>query len=172
MKRRLSPPLRPGSVRLPRQCGSILAHWASVKTNRSDPKLESHAPAKGNPKSQQALVHDSGLVSARRLTEGNTMPVRWRGRDMFQLKDEAKKRLPRDQKFVVQPEDVGIPIFAEDVIRERIYKVGDKIDLSPTDLAEIIFFYQILAMTVGACMHAHPRVEGMHLSLDQSGKVT
>lgn len=29
-KRRLSFPLRPGSVRLPRQCGSIFAHWASV----------------------------------------------------------------------------------------------------------------------------------------------
>src|ERR1043165_9688828 len=34
-KRRLSPPLRPGSVGLPRQCGSIFAHWASVSTNRS-----------------------------------------------------------------------------------------------------------------------------------------
>src|SRR5690606_14706278 len=34
-KRRLSFPLRPGSVGLPRQCGSIFAHWASVSTNRS-----------------------------------------------------------------------------------------------------------------------------------------
>src|SRR5690348_4203057 len=32
---RLSLPLRPGSPGLPRQCGSIFAHWASVKTNRS-----------------------------------------------------------------------------------------------------------------------------------------
>src|ERR1700761_5269863 len=32
---RLSLPLRPGSLRLPRQSGSIFAHWASVKTNRS-----------------------------------------------------------------------------------------------------------------------------------------
>src|SRR5688572_31598047 len=35
MKRRLSLPLRPGSVGLPRQCGSIFAHWASVNTERS-----------------------------------------------------------------------------------------------------------------------------------------
>ena len=34
-KRRLSLPLRPGSVGLPRQCGSIFAHWASVSTKRS-----------------------------------------------------------------------------------------------------------------------------------------
>src|SRR5665213_1886028 len=34
-KRRLSLPLRPGSVGLPRQCGSIFAHWASVSTDRS-----------------------------------------------------------------------------------------------------------------------------------------
>src|SRR3982751_6019288 len=33
--RRLSLPLRPGSPGLPRQSGSIFAHWASVKTNRS-----------------------------------------------------------------------------------------------------------------------------------------
>src|SRR5271155_2186310 len=32
---RLSLPLRPGSPGLPRQSGSIFAHWASVKTNRS-----------------------------------------------------------------------------------------------------------------------------------------
>ena len=31
----LSLPLRPGSPGLPRQSGSIFAHWASVKTNRS-----------------------------------------------------------------------------------------------------------------------------------------
>src|SRR4029077_17467590 len=31
---RLSFPLRPGSFGLPRQCGSIFAHWASVSTNR------------------------------------------------------------------------------------------------------------------------------------------
>ena len=32
---RLFLPLRPGSPGLPRQCGAIFAHWASVKTNRS-----------------------------------------------------------------------------------------------------------------------------------------
>ena len=31
----LSLPRRPGSPGLPRQSGSIFAHWASVKTNRS-----------------------------------------------------------------------------------------------------------------------------------------
>ena len=36
---RLSVPLRPGSPGLPRQSGSIFAHWASVKTNRSIPSL-------------------------------------------------------------------------------------------------------------------------------------
>jgi hypothetical protein len=33
--RRLSLPLRPGSPGLPRQSGSIFAHWASVSTKRS-----------------------------------------------------------------------------------------------------------------------------------------
>src|SRR6478735_613626 len=38
--RRLSAPLRPGSDCFPRQCGSILAHWASVSTNRSIASLK------------------------------------------------------------------------------------------------------------------------------------
>jgi hypothetical protein len=32
---RLSLPLRPGSLGLPRHSGSIFAHWASLNTNRS-----------------------------------------------------------------------------------------------------------------------------------------
>src|SRR5258706_1968205 len=32
---RASPPVRPGSVFFPRQCGSILIHWASVRLRRS-----------------------------------------------------------------------------------------------------------------------------------------
>ena len=31
---RPSPPVRPGSLGLPRQCGSIFAHWASLRQNR------------------------------------------------------------------------------------------------------------------------------------------
>jgi hypothetical protein len=34
-KQRLSAPLRPGSLGLPKQCGCIFAHCASVNTNLS-----------------------------------------------------------------------------------------------------------------------------------------
>jgi hypothetical protein len=41
----LSLPLRPGSPGLPRHSGSIFAHWASLKTNRSIQSLNhNHAP--------------------------------------------------------------------------------------------------------------------------------
>src|SRR4051812_20286986 len=44
--RRLSlPPLRPGSPGLPRQRGSIFAHWASVSTKRSMPGVN-HSQAR------------------------------------------------------------------------------------------------------------------------------
>src|SRR3982074_2815333 len=45
-KRRLSLPLRPGSVGLPRQCGSIFPHWAPASTNRSIQSLN-HSQASG-----------------------------------------------------------------------------------------------------------------------------
>src|SRR3954462_15641212 len=52
---RLSLPLRPGSPGLPRQRGSIFAHWASVKMKRSIRGLKSQPSTNGNPESQQAL---------------------------------------------------------------------------------------------------------------------
>src|SRR5882757_9440285 len=44
---RLLPPLRPGSLGLPKQCGSIFAHWASVKTNLSIKSLNHTKPSRG-----------------------------------------------------------------------------------------------------------------------------
>src|SRR6202140_3845127 len=48
-KRRLSSPLRPGSDFLPRQCGSIFAHWASLSTYRSIPSLNHNSSLGGIP---------------------------------------------------------------------------------------------------------------------------
>src|SRR6201984_2248133 len=45
---RLFLPLRPGSLGLPRQSGSIFAHWASVKTNRSIRSLNHNQARVGN----------------------------------------------------------------------------------------------------------------------------
>src|ERR1700756_3114890 len=47
--RRLSAPLRPGSDFLPRQCGAIFAHWASVSTYRSIPSLNHNTLLGGIP---------------------------------------------------------------------------------------------------------------------------
>jgi hypothetical protein len=46
-KSRLSRPLRPGSLALPRQSGSIFAHWASVNMNRSIQSLNHDKPKMG-----------------------------------------------------------------------------------------------------------------------------
>src|SRR4051812_49100704 len=54
--KRLSVPLRPGSPGLPRQRGSIFAHCASVKTNRSIQTLNHSQARMRIPESQQAVV--------------------------------------------------------------------------------------------------------------------
>ena len=46
---RLPPPVRPGSPFLPRQCGSILARWASVSTNLSIYGPKHDRPRTGSP---------------------------------------------------------------------------------------------------------------------------
>src|SRR5689334_18741107 len=55
--RRLSLPLRPGSPGLPRHRGSIFAHWASVKTNRSIRSSKSQPSTDEKRESQQTLGH-------------------------------------------------------------------------------------------------------------------
>src|ERR671921_1300588 len=60
--RRLFLPLRPGSPGLPRQSGSIFAHWASVRTKRSIRGVN-HSPVRmRTPESQQALERKAQSV--------------------------------------------------------------------------------------------------------------
>src|SRR5215213_1419494 len=67
--RRLFLPLRPGSPGLPKQRGSIFAHWASVKTKRSIRSLN-HSPARMRiSESQQAVA--SAEVQPRQASKPN-----------------------------------------------------------------------------------------------------
>ena len=103
---------------------------------------------------RNCLAHESGLVSSLRQRDDGTMPVRWRGRDIVQtLTNGERRRLPRDQELRVQNDDVGTSLTVEEVIREHIYREKDRVVFSATDLSEIIFFYQELAMQVGAELH-------------------
>ncbi|MET3648927.1 hypothetical protein [Phyllobacterium ifriqiyense] len=56
----------------------------------------------------------------------------------------------------------GQQLSVEEVVREHDYAEGDRIVLFHTDLSEIIFFYQILAMKVGSEMH---RIVGEKLAV-------
>lgn len=108
---------------------------------------------------RNCLAHDSGIVTERRLTEGDTMPIRWRGSDMFKAAPGGPKvLLPRNKPYIAKAQDIGSELSVdENVQRELIYKVGDVVAFSDTDLAEIIFFYQSLAMQVGAEAHERMR---------------
>src|SRR4051794_24594022 len=68
--RRLFLPLRPGSPGLPRQRGSIFAHWASVKRNLSIQSLNHSQAWMGIPESQQAL----GAGSLKHTLAGEVYP--------------------------------------------------------------------------------------------------
>lgn len=104
---------------------------------------------------RNCLAHDSGVVTNRRMNgDTSVMPIRWPGRDMILIdKNGRRVVLPRDREHLVRAQDVGSTLSVEDVVREHDYAEGDRIALSQTDLSEIIFFYQILAMRVGSEMH-------------------
>ena len=103
---------------------------------------------------RNCLVHDSGVVTRRRLTDGDTMPVRWIGRDMFKTSIRGERiTLPRDRPYRARLEDVGQQLSVEEVWREERFKLGQRVVFSQTDLSEIIFFYQHLAMQLGGAMH-------------------
>lgn len=103
---------------------------------------------------RNCLAHDSGRVTSRRFTEHESMPVRWRGRDMYQTTVMGKRRLlPRDRPFRAGAQDVGSRLEMIEVKREHVYHDGDVILFAPWELSEIIFFYQDLAMQVGGQAH-------------------
>jgi hypothetical protein len=104
---------------------------------------------------RNCLAHDGGTVTRRRMVDGrSTMAVRWPGRDMLKVDQNGSSSvLPLDRSFRVLEEDIGSQLSVVEVIREHDYAEGDRIRLSQTDLSEIIFFYQILAMKIGSEMH-------------------
>ncbi len=112
-----------------------------------------HLRSLGN--ARNCLAHDSGIVTQRRIADGHdTMQVSWPGRDMFMTDLKGNRRmLPRDRGYRGTSKDDGSTISIEDVVRHRSYISGDSIIFSQTDLAEVLFFYQILAMKVGAELH-------------------
>lgn len=127
--------------------------YAAVGQKATQQKEESEClRSLGN--ARNCLVHDSGLVTERRLTDGSTMPVRWIGRDMVLTTANGERRvLSRERPHRVRPEDVGLELQVQEVFREELYRAGDRITFSQTDLSEIIFFYQNLAMQVSVEMH-------------------
>jgi hypothetical protein len=110
---------------------------------------------------RNCLAHDSGIVTKRRLIEDGTMRVRWPGLDMYQLKNGRRKLLPRDQR--VPDWARGAKLIFKRVVRERIYKLGDMMRFSASDLSEILFLYQVMAMNVGGEMHRFVAAIGAEL---------
>lgn len=104
---------------------------------------------------RNCLAHDSGLVTERRINNGeSTLLVSWPGRDTILIdKDEERTVLQRDRSYCVRAKDVGSKFRIKEVVREHHYAKGERIIFSQTDLSEIIFFYQILAMKVSCEMH-------------------
>lgn len=104
---------------------------------------------------RNCLAHDSGVVTKRRLVDSNlTMPMRWPGRDMVKVDQRGNRIvLQPDVEHRVCSQDIGSVVSIEEVVRERSYAEGERIQLTETDLSEIIFFYQIIAMRLGSEMH-------------------
>ncbi|WP_146036494.1 hypothetical protein [Pseudotabrizicola formosa] len=104
---------------------------------------------------RNCLAHDSGTVTKIRMADGkSTMAVRWPGRDLINVDQSGNRSvLPLNRTYRVRKDDVGSQLVIQDVVREHNYSEGDRVSFSETDLSEIIFFYQILAMKIGAEMH-------------------
>jgi len=113
---------------------------------------------------RNCLAHDSGIVTRRRMVDGNsTMSIRWPGRDMVMIDHYGRRTLlQRDREHRVRAEDVGKKLSIEEVVRERHFEEGDRIVLSQSDLSEIIFFYQVLVIKVKSEMY---RIVGEKLTL-------
>lgn len=97
---------------------------------------------------RNALVHDRGIVTIARSRGESAMTLTWPGVDMCITRNGVSDPIPPQKGYLVQSRDVGCPIDSYDVVRTKRVDVGDRIDFEPFELAEIIFFYQDLSMSL------------------------
>lgn len=120
---------------------------------------------------RNCLVHDSGFVTERRINDGNTLRIGWRGYDWTAADDTGGViTLPRDKPFSVAEADVGRKFNLNVVVRELQYQVGDRIALTQHDLSEILFFYSDLFNVL--CQDLQKMIEAKAAEARRSGRLT
>jgi hypothetical protein len=80
---------------------------------------------------RNALTHNLGRVATRHCNDGQTLKLTWRGMDMM-IGDKAISG-----SFEPVRAEKGASIGVGFPLRERVFKIGQVVELSPHDLSEI-----------------------------------
>lgn len=85
---------------------------------------------------RNALAHGAGIVRQKNCTDGDELVITWLGLDPSLLASDGNRyeanKLPAGVQFVE-------PLRHERPVRERRWKVGERVRLTATDLAEITY---------------------------------
>ncbi len=85
---------------------------------------------------RNALAHGSGIVRRKHCNDGADLVITWLGIDPKFLASDGNRyeanKLPDGTHFIE-------PMQVERPVRERRWKVGERVRLTPTDLAEITY---------------------------------
>jgi hypothetical protein len=85
---------------------------------------------------RNALAHGAGIVRQKHCTDGDALVITWLGLDPSLLASDGNRyeanKLPAGVQFVE-------PLRHERPVRERRWKVGERVRLTATDLAEITY---------------------------------
>lgn len=94
---------------------------------------------------RNALTHGSGMVRQRDCADNGELAITWRGiENSFVADDGTRYRIGDEPKGTPLRE----PIELERPIRERRWRVGEKVELSARDLTEICFMANYEAVDV------------------------
>ncbi|MEI9996790.1 MAG: hypothetical protein WDM91_19480 [Rhizomicrobium sp.] len=109
---------------------------------------------------RNALAHGSGVVRQKHCTDGDELVITWLGLDPSLLASDGNRyeanKLPAGAQFVE-------PLRHERPVRERRWRVGERIRLTAMDLAEITYMASHEAIDVCDALSEYALKQGIRL---------
>ena len=109
---------------------------------------------------RNALTHGSGTVRQRDCTDGGELVITWRGIENYFVADDGVRYRCGDEPKGVRLRE---PIELDRPLRERRWKIGEKVQLSTRDLTELCFMANYEAVDVTDALREFAKKRGTFL---------
>lgn len=116
---------------------------------------------KGFSLARNSLAHAAGIVRAREAREDGQLRLKWLGFDTLISQNGIEELFAFDAPSFEVTDPDGAQLYTKVVERERTFNIGDQIRLTPNELSEICFFYDLKARQVVVLLSEWLRALGL-----------